>query len=235
MAESRYRIEACKLEPCPEAIDIPLNQVRYGWPGRETAGIKRERLRRLNRWSLQFLPFGVPMWPVCESDASEGDSLWSSTVIGSHSFFRVPEQDRDRHGFLTEDFWWVLWGCLTSSAGGWHARVFTPGTVEVGRSSVWVETLDWVDTVIRGGVDVLLRFGKAVVRVVASIPCRRRRADECDWVPFLGLFSMNFFRTSRKERPSLTRRSWMAFSSRKTGHLLSPDACAPEQFAQWVG
>jgi hypothetical protein len=40
-------------------------------------------------------------------------------MVVSHSFFRVPEQDRERHGFVAGGFV-QLRGRLISRAEGWH-------------------------------------------------------------------------------------------------------------------
>jgi hypothetical protein len=59
----------------------------------------------------------------------------------SHRFYRAPERDRERRGFVARDFA-LLQGYLTSRAGGGHTRSFAPDAVEVWRSSVWMETSD---------------------------------------------------------------------------------------------
>jgi hypothetical protein len=171
---------------------------------------------------------------VCRSVVSEGGSPRSGTMVVSHSFFRVPERDGERDGFVTGGPV-LLRGCLMSGVGGWHSHSFTRGTVEFGKSSVRMETSDWLGTVVRGATDASPRFTKAVVRVAASIPRGRRTAVAKDWVPIVGWCARNFFRASIKERRSLARSSWMAFPWRKTGHFLSADACAPQQFTQWAG
>lgn len=61
------------------------------------------------------------------------------------------------------------------------------------------------------------------------------RANAHDGVPVFGSFTRNFFRISRKNRPYLPRSSWMASSSRKTGHFLSADANVPKRFTQCGG
>jgi hypothetical protein len=48
------------------------------------------------------------------------------------------------------------------------------------RSSVGVETSDIVDTLVGAVLIYLFGFGKTVVCVAASIPCRRLRADAYD-------------------------------------------------------
>jgi hypothetical protein len=60
-------------------------------------------------------------------------------AVGTMTFVCVPELDRGRRGFVAGDFV-LLWGWLMSRAGDSHVCCFTHGKVEVGKSSVWVET-----------------------------------------------------------------------------------------------
>jgi hypothetical protein len=99
---------------------------------------------------------------------------------------------------------------------------------EVGRSSVWVETSYWVDTVVWGGSDILPQFKNAMAALQLQYPADAKQLMHMT-VLVLGLLPSNFFQAS------FTQRSSMAVSYRKTGHLLSVDVCTMEHSHSGVG
>jgi hypothetical protein len=94
-------------------------------------------------------------------------------------------------------------------------------------SSVWVGTLDWLGTVVRGATDATPRFATAGVCLAASTPSGHRAAAAIDWVRWLaGAREISFGYAKRKGRawPEVPE-----YPSRDLyGALLLADTCAPE-------
>jgi hypothetical protein len=93
-------------KPSSEAIHVPLEQIRDEWGGRDCTcrGDSVTTPCQVTASFVLCLAFGVAVPSVCESDVSVGGLLRSGTVIVSRNFFRVPERDRERRGFVAGDF-----------------------------------------------------------------------------------------------------------------------------------